>query len=89
MVYTTFFEWGALQYLVKEVAPRSKLFTRMILALSASEMHNSGLKNDDSSIDKGLIHYTQGPQELLKKLSGPTQEEDKMMMIFLTRSWPL
>ncbi|KAH8696630.1 fungal-specific transcription factor domain-containing protein [Talaromyces proteolyticus] len=72
-----FFEWGALQYLVKVIAPRSKLVTRMILALSASEMHQSGLKNDhnpvERPVDEGLIHYTQALQELLKELSGPTQ----------------
>lgn len=49
----------------------------MILALSASEMHKSGLKNDKnptkSAIDGGLVHYTQGLQELLGELSGPVQ----------------
>lgn len=71
-----FFEWGALQYIVKVIAPRSKLVTRMILALSASEMHKSGLTIDSDStrgIDDGLIHYTQGLQELLKELSDPHQ----------------
>lgn len=63
-----FFEWGALQYLVKIIAPRSKLVTRMILALSASEMHKSG----KSGIDEGLIYYTQALQELVEDISAPT-----------------
>jgi Fungal specific transcription factor domain len=70
--FYNFFEWGALQYVVKVIAPRNKLVTRMIIALSASEMYQSGLKND-SAVDEGLIHYTQGLQELLKELSGSTQ----------------
>lgn len=64
-----FFENGALQYLVKIVAPRSKLVTRMILALSASEMHKTGKRG----IDEGLIYYTQALQELVEDISAPTQ----------------
>jgi hypothetical protein len=64
-----FFENGALQYLVKIVAPRSKLVTRMILALSASEMHKSRKRG----IDEGLIYYTHALQELVEDISAPTQ----------------
>lgn len=73
-----FFEYGALQYLVRIIAPRSKLVTRMILALSASEMHKSGLLDNNNSlarrgIDEGLIYYTQALQELMEDISTPTQ----------------
>lgn len=73
-----FFEYGALQYLVRIIAPRSKLVTRMMLALSASEMHKSGLTNNNRSvvkpgIDEGLIYYTQALQELMEDISVPTQ----------------
>lgn len=75
--YYDFFEWGALQYIVKVIAPRSKLVTRMILALSASEMHQKSLKQESKLMkfgsDEGLIHYTQGLQELLEDVSSPDQ----------------
>lgn len=50
----------------------------MILALSASEIHKSSLRNDNHSlakcgIDDGLIYYTQALQELLGDLSAPTR----------------
>ncbi|OKL60214.1 hypothetical protein UA08_04832 [Talaromyces atroroseus] len=73
--YYDFFEWGALQYLVKVIAPRSKLLTRMILALAASEMHKCGLSENNNPVDDGLLHYTQALQELFKDLSAPTQED--------------
>lgn len=73
-----FFEYGALQYLVKIVAPRSKLVTQMILALSASEMRKSSLINNNhllakSEIDEGLVYYTRALQELMEDISTPTQ----------------
>ncbi len=53
--------WGTLQYLVKEVAPSSSGITRMILALSASEMHKKGILASPNSkalaVDVGLYHY--------------------------------
>lgn len=76
-----FFEWGALQYLVRVIAPRSKLVTRMILALSASEMHKHSSINENYLLgkcgtDDGLMYYTQAVQELLEDLSAPTQGDE-------------
>lgn len=72
-----FFEWGALQYLVKVTAPRSRLVTKMILALSATEMHRHsfkyGLTQPNDKSDEGLIHYTHGLQELMKEISNSNQ----------------
>lgn len=58
------------------IAPRSKLLTRMILALSASEMHKGGLNNYSlvkRGIDEGLVYYTQALQDLVEDISAPTQ----------------
>ncbi len=64
---TTFFglysfgQWDTLQYLVRELAPSSSALTRMMIALSASEVqrmgHRTGLSTENPAIDLGLHHY--------------------------------
>lgn len=76
-----FHEWGILQYLVKEVAPTSRLITRMFLALSASEMYNKGLLSSGSSADDGLRHYTLCLTEFQAEISASTQKEPAEAMI--------
>ncbi|KAH8894506.1 hypothetical protein GQ53DRAFT_839571 [Thozetella sp. PMI_491] len=60
--------WSSFQYIYERMARSNSFVMRMILALSASEMHNRGYdigceSPDSGSLDPGLQHYDLAIQE--------------------------
>ncbi|KAH8898296.1 hypothetical protein GQ53DRAFT_817576 [Thozetella sp. PMI_491] len=66
--------WSLMQYLVRELAPSSIGVTRMMLAMSASEMHRKGLgmgaRAAQEAMDSGLQHYNLALKHLSDSLLG-------------------
>lgn len=92
--------WSSFNYLYQEFAATNKGVMRMIVALSASDMHHCGLSpaaspSRPTAVDRAWFHYANAVKELRELLEKPgrgfTQEDLETMFVtiflMITYEW--
>lgn len=87
--YMKAWPWSSFSYLYQGPAAISKVIMRMILAVSASDMHRNGLETHSSgrsAEDHARYHYSLAVQEFRQELETPRRQVShaELEMIFLT-----
>ena len=77
--YMKSWQWSSFNYLYQGPAATNKVIMRMIIALSASDMHRNGLvvrsPGRPTAEDHGRYHYGLAVKEFRPKRSGETEKE--------------
>ncbi|KAJ5238991.1 hypothetical protein N7468_003610 [Penicillium chermesinum] len=88
--YMKGWHWSSFSYLYQGPATTNKVIMRMILALSASDMHRQGLVapslGHSTADDHGRYHYSQAVKEFRQLLETPRRQVsvDELETIFAT-----